>query len=412
MVGLEALEGRRLLSGGVTAEIVGGNLVIRGGRLGNNIRIESVATVSPRHAGHAETVRVLGVNTRVNGEFEATFANLGGDVIVSLGDGRNTVIIDGLDLADDLIIKSGRHGDAVHVRDTRAEGDLLIGTRGGDDVVSLQSVEILGDWTVNTSAGEDVITADKPSTFSRAGKVDAGPGRDSTAFSASGGIATLTGVETAGELLEHRFDFGQGKQGWRVGYADWFRDRADEHDVAHSIRDLPASVGVDGKGYFVKSNNFTDDILMYLTRPFTEEDGLKPSTEYLLTFDLAFASNAQSGCGGIGGSPGDSVFVKAGGSTRRPATKTDKEGLERSTIDHGQQAGDGRNMSVSGVIANGQECDGNGTFKTVTQKHVHRYRVRTDANGRLHVIFGTESGFEGTTALFYQSATVGFAEIA
>src|SRR5687768_9384530 len=155
MVGLEALEDRRLLSGGVTAEIVGGNLVVRGGKLGNNIRVEAVETVSLMHEGHAHgrNIRVVGINTRVNGEFEATFADMGGDLIISLGEGKNTVVVDGVAIADDLIVKAGGGGDAVTLRDSTVEGDLIVGTRGGDDLVAMQAVQVLGEWIINTSTG-------------------------------------------------------------------------------------------------------------------------------------------------------------------------------------------------------------------------------------------------------------------
>ena len=41
---------------------------------------------------------------------------------------------------------------------------------------------------------------------------------------------------------------------------------------------------------------------------------------------------------------------------------------------------------------------------------MHRWLVRTDAKGRLHLIVGTDSGFEGTTRLYYEKIKVELVE--
>jgi hypothetical protein len=43
--------------------------------------------------------------------------------------------------------------------------------------------------------------------------------------------------------------------------------------------------------------------------------------------------------------------------------------------------------------------------------HVHTARLKTDAQGNLWVIVGTDSGFEGTTAVYFQSINVRLVEV-
>jgi hypothetical protein len=47
-------------------------------------------------------------------------------------------------------------------------------------------------------------------------------------------------------------------------------------------------------------------------------DSLNPNTNYTVTFDIELASNAPDGSIGIGGSPANSVFLKAGATLIEP----------------------------------------------------------------------------------------------
>lgn len=45
-------------------------------------------------------------------------------------------------------------------------------------------------------------------------------------------------------------------------------------------------------------------------------------------------------------------------------------------------------------------------FREVRRTHVHPVAVRADAQGKLWVILGTDSGFEGVTTVFVKSVSV------
>ncbi|HIA17499.1 MAG TPA: hypothetical protein EYN72_12090, partial [Dehalococcoidia bacterium] len=54
---------------------------------------------------------------------------------------------------------------------------------------------------------------------------------------------------------------------------------------------------------------------------------------------------------GIGGSPGESVFVKAGASAVEPTQSQDSSGWLRSNVDKGNQASDGSETVVIGNVS-------------------------------------------------------------
>jgi hypothetical protein len=146
---------------------------------------------------------------------------------------------------------------------------------------------------------------------------------------------------------------------------------------------------------------------MYLTRELRSSDGIVANQRYLANFDITFASNATTGSFGVGGSPGDSVYLKAGASGTAPANALDIEGINRLNLDHGQQASSGADLSNAGTIANGIRFDqltdpANPPFRSVRRIHVHPQAVQADADGNLHIVVGTDSGFESFTTLYYQ----------
>ena len=110
---------------------------------------------------------------------------------------------------------------------------------------------------------------------------------------------------------------------------------------------------------------------------------------------------------GVGGSPGDSVYLKAGGSTDEPLASLAEAGEVRLTIDKGQQSVGGRDAGVAGTIANGKTCDGQSwpyiSFRT---EYAHPFPVRTDDRAVLWLIAGTDSAYEGLTGLYFESITV------
>jgi hypothetical protein len=129
-------------------------------------------------------------------------------------------------------------------------------------------------------------------------------------------------------------------------------------------------------------------------------------------FTIVLASNAPSGALGIGGAPGESVFLKAGASTMEPEVYLDSDtDYYLVNVDKGSgNSGSGTEASVVGNIANGlsaEEIDlENPPYVSLERQHEHEYTVTASPDGQLWLLVGTDSGFEGLTAIYYQSISV------
>ena len=192
------------------------------------------------------------------------------------------------------------------------------------------------------------------------------------------------------------YDFGSDAEGWTVGFADLpigHDQSIFELDYGH--RPLPD--GLEGSGVYVQGHNRSDDLFMFLKR---QVGGLRPNAAYAVSVSLDLATNVPTATLGIGGSPGESVFVKAGASTIEPLTGEDRNRYLRMNIDKGNQANGGEDMVVLGNVANGEVLNREYRIKTLDNVDL-LLSVSTDGEGKVWLIVGTDSGFEGLSALYY-----------
>jgi len=124
---------------------------------------------------------------------------------------------------------------------------------------------------------------------------------------------------------------------------------------------------------------------------------------------VEFATSAASGCSGIGGPPGESVYLKAGAANFEPKSEA-VDGFFEMNIDKGQQAAGGKDAVVLGHVGNNSgDCTGNTwEYKTLT---LDSFTVQTDVWSRIWLIIGTDSGFEGRTTLYYTNIKVKLTEV-
>ena len=210
----------------------------------------------------------------------------------------------------------------------------------------------------------------------------------------------LYGAPTAlAQEAEVTFDFifERDAEGWTAGFADLpvdYDPQLFELDSAH--RALPDGLH-QSSGMFMQGHNRSDDLFMYLKR---QVDGLQPNTAYDVSVTVALATNVQAGLVGIGGAPGESVFVKAGASTVEPAASEGDNRHLRMNIDKGNQSQGGADMVVIGDVAHSEVTGSEHRLKTLDNAG-QPLSVETDAAGRVWLIVGTDSGFEGRTAIYY-----------
>ena len=65
---------------------------------------------------------------------------------------------------------------------------------------------------------------------------------------------------------------------------------------------------------FISGVNRSDDLFMFYKG---QVGGLQGGTTYQVSFQVEFATIAPSGCIGVGGAPGENVYIKAGATTER-----------------------------------------------------------------------------------------------
>ena len=192
---------------------------------------------------------------------------------------------------------------------------------------------------------------------------------------------------------EFHFTFQSGAEGWTAGFADLptdFDPSIYELDSGH--RPLPP--GLEGHGLYIQGHNRSDDLFMFFKRRI---DGLREDADYEVFASLDLATNVAAGLVGIGGSPGESVFVKAGASSVEPQALG--ENL-RMNIDKGNQANGGEAMVVVGNAAH-PEVEGDEYRLKSLDNAGNPVRVTTDGEGGLWLIVGTDSGFEGLSRFYY-----------
>jgi hypothetical protein len=205
-------------------------------------------------------------------------------------------------------------------------------------------------------------------------------------------------------LVALHFSFAKDAQGWIAGFADYPKGEEKFYELKSAIEPMPPETGLPGNGFLLSGNNHSDDLFMFLKRRLDPEDGVVPNVQYRFRFLLEFASNAAGGPG-IGGSPGDSVFLKAGASTQEPRAVLVGDYL-RMDVDKGNQAQGGPAASTVSNIANGRSDQDPPRYVMLRKEHEHPYNIRADHHGVLWLLIGTDSGYEGTTALYYRDFRV------
>ena len=194
----------------------------------------------------------------------------------------------------------------------------------------------------------------------------------------------------------YEYDFGSDADGWTFGFADLPVDFDQSiFELDHGRRPLPDRL--EGSGVYVQGHNRSDDLFMFLKK---QVGGLRPNAAYAVSISLDLATNVPTATFGIGGSPGESVFVKAGASTVEPLTEEDRNRYLRMNIDKGNQANGGEDMVVLGNVANGEVVNREYRIKMLDNVDLP-LSVSTDADGRVWLIVGTDSGFEGLSAFYY-----------
>ena len=115
------------------------------------------------------------------------------------------------------------------------------------------------------------------------------------------------------QTANFQYPFSQGALGWQAGFADYPQENSGSYELDSGIKTLPT--GFTGSGFMLSGHNRSDDLFMYIKRKIT---GLEPATRYQLSVSVRFLTDAASDCMGVGGAPGESVYLKFGYASQEP----------------------------------------------------------------------------------------------
>ena len=226
----------------------------------------------------------------------------------------------------------------------------------------------------------------------------------SLSIAAAIGMSILAGTAAAKETTTGvGFDFNQNDGGFTPIFSDYPNEQGVEefYELRSGHEEVPIAEA--GKGLFLSGNNHSDDLFMGY---YKELSGLVPETEYQFNVRFQLATNVENDMIGIGGAPGESVFVKCGVVSEKPENSLDSLSHFRLNIDKGTQSQSGADMIVVGDLAKEEiNRPGEYEFNEIETKVI----ARTDKAGTAYLVIGSDSGFEGITSYYLDDIYVSWA---
>ena len=221
------------------------------------------------------------------------------------------------------------------------------------------------------------------------------------------GMSILAGTAAAKDPTTGlAFDFNQNDGGFTPIFSDYPNEQGVEefYELRSGHEEVPIAEA--GKGLFLSGNNHSDDLFMGY---YKDLSGLVPETEYQFTVRFQLATNVENDMIGIGGAPGESVFVKCGVASKEPENSLDSLNHFCLNIDKGSQSTSGSDMIVVGNLAKEEiNRPGEYEFNEIETKVI----ARTDEAGTAYLVIGTDSGFEGVTSFYLDDISVSWADTA
>lgn len=231
-------------------------------------------------------------------------------------------------------------------------------------------------------------------------------------LSMAGGCQQESQEDVQEGALAFQFDFANEDHGFSGDFTDLPADyEEDLYQLKFEHAPRPASLDSDGKALMLSGRNASDDLFMYLKKGLDAKDGIEPDTTYEIEFRVELATNAPAGAVGIGGPPGEAVWVKVGAAPVEPVPVEKEEGGRPyllPSVDKGRQNDDGEHALRVGDVAK-ETCEllePDAYEKKVLGNEGQPLRMRSDEQGNLWIFVGTDSGFEGETTLYYTQIDV------
>ena len=218
-------------------------------------------------------------------------------------------------------------------------------------------------------------------------------------------LAACNGSDNSAIDSPIEIDFAQDAQGFEAFFSDYPQGEEAFFQLMSKYDALPEEFGAKN-GWYLAGNNHSDDLIMAIKGSIS---GFKANTLYSVSLDIEFLTNTPSNCVGIGGAPGESVYVKLAAANQEPDNDIE-DGMYRITTDIGFQAQSGSEGVVVGNLASGIDCD------EITDFSYHQKQLSTefpidvmsDDDGKIWLLAATDSGFEGFSSIYITKLTATF----
>jgi hypothetical protein len=196
--------------------------------------------------------------------------------------------------------------------------------------------------------------------------------------------------------MEYIFDFHLGKENWMSMFSDYPVGEELFYELEFQYTNLPEPLDTNKKSLKISGNNHSDDLFSAIYRKF---EGLQPNTKYLVTFDIELGSNAPTNAVGVGGSP--DLSIGAGGINYAPENTIDNLNYYRPNFESLLQSGISNDVflvlgtiGVSDVIPT--------PFTLINRNNLNNpLMIESNSKGEIWLMIAIDSGFEGTTTLYY-----------
>ena len=223
--------------------------------------------------------------------------------------------------------------------------------------------------------------------------------------SSAGQITNLSSGPT--DTVTFTADFHRGTQGFVADFADYPADDPEPYELTSGYRALPPPLAPK-PALFISGMNRSADLFMFFKG---HVGGLVPGARYAVTATAEIATDVPAGCFGVGGPPGESVWIKAGASEVEPIPVREGDYL-RMNIDIGNQSNGGGQAVVLGNMANSRSCEQPPRWerKSFPGRAIPE-PVTASPSGRVWLLLGVDSGFESSTEVYLTRFSVSFAPL-
>jgi len=198
---------------------------------------------------------------------------------------------------------------------------------------------------------------------------------------------------------EWTFDFEKDNSSFKEIFADYHDDGNNytTYEMTFGREMIPGQSN--SQALFINGSNRSDDLFMGFSK---QLDGLKKDTLYHFTLSFVLGTSAEACSIGIGGSPADSVYMKAGFVNEEPKVAFDENMIFRLNIDKGNQSEGGLTLPVVSTMAKAEGSKEGYGLKTIKVE----IDLKSNADGSVYLVIGSDSGYEGLTRYYLDDVLI------